>query len=366
MGPILGAHFVLGCVAANVHLFFPLTAAPLALRLAGSGAGDRRRRLAALAALLAGWLVSPYGVLWPAVFRLNLAPNALLLRPPAIAEMEPGFEAAMDVAGAALIAALLLALPWLRPLPGERARGREALLQALAWGAGLVLFAFAYRLIAVWWLLSLPAVGARLRAAAAALEGRRRLRAGAALALAAAMLMTVSPPWPSELRLEGGLAARTLPTPAAADARPLVDWLVCRTDPRAGGRIFTAFDFGSYLTWRLPRYSVSIDGRTIFPDTIAREFAWSPAGRLSPHARTWRSADLAILPRSMAVNDALAVDGAWTQLALTGPPDGRRGSAASAALWARWSWWVRWQVPRSPSCMPGAGTRGSLPGKEEP
>lgn len=362
-GGLIAGHAVLGCAAANVHIFFPLTAAPFLLRLLGGSPPARRRLLAALAALAAGWLISPYGLDWPAVYRLNFTPNALLSRPPAIEEMRPGFETALEMAGAAIAAIVLIALPWIpvsraELAPGARVRigGRRAwargwVVEALAWAGGLVLFAFAFRLIAVWWLLSLPAVGARARAAAAALVGRKWVRLAVAAALGIAMLVTLAPPWPSELRLEGGVGARTLPTPAAAAARPLAEWLACRTDPRSGGRILTSFNYGSYLTWRLPGYSVSIDGRTIFPDSVSREFGWTLAGRRIVHAQTWRSADLAILPRWLALNDVLAGGPGWQRIAITGPPDGRPGSGRGAALWVRRDWWAAAHRPRSSSCM---------------
>jgi len=345
-------HLGVGCAAANVHLFFALTAAPLILRAAVAGARERRRYLLPAAALVAGWLLSPNALHWPALFRLNFAPNVLLGRPPVIGEMAPGFEAMLEVAGALVLVPLLLALPWLRA--GRPASARARLVEALAWAGGLALFAFAYRLLAIWWLVCLPAVGGLVAAAAAALEQRPRLRAGSIAALGALVLVTGMPPWPSQLRLEGGIRSRTLPTDAAAAARPLADWLVCRTDPTAGGRIFTSFHYGSYLTWRLPRYSVSIDGRTIFPDSVAREFAYGLRGDRGAHALTWAHAELAVIPRWMAVNDALAASPAWVRLAGTG---GR--SAHGATLWARAAWWRRWRAaPRSPSCMHIEGISG--------
>ncbi len=340
--PLLAGHLALGCLAANVHLFFALTIAPIALRWLAAPAGARRRYLLPALALMAGWLLSPYGLEWPAVFRLNFAPNVLLRRPPVIGEMEPGFEAMWDVAGALVLVPVLLGLPWLRT---PRLAGRARVVEALAWAGGLALFGFAFRLFALWWLVCLPAVGEVT--AAAGLAARRWLRVLALTAVAVLVLLTGMPPWPSQLRLEGGVRTRTLPTGAAAAALPLADWLVCHTDPAAGGRIYNSFNFGSYLTWRLPRYSVSIDGRTIFPDSVAREFAATRWGARTPHALTWAHADLAVIPRWLAVNDALAADPAWLRLAGTG---GSR--AGGATLWARASWWRRWRVPaRSPSCM---------------
>ncbi|HEX9107266.1 MAG TPA: hypothetical protein VF832_08555 [Longimicrobiales bacterium] len=334
---LLLGHLAVGCAAANVHLFFALTAAPLALRLLAAPSGRRHFLLPGLA-LVMGWLLSPYGSALGDVLALNFTPNVLLRRPPAIGEMEPGFEAMFDVGAGAVLAILLLALPWVRAR--QAAPGRERALEALVWAGGLALFAYAYRLLAVWWLLSLPAVGAAVGAAAAGPGTRPRLRLAVVIGLAALMVGTGMPPWPRDLRLEGGVHRRTLPSSPAAAARPLAEWLVCHTGPGAGGRIFTSFNFGSYLTWRLPGYSVSLDGRTIFPDSVAREYAWALAGRNAPHALTWAYADVAIIPRWLAVNDALAADPSWLRLA-----DSNAGGGEIAILWARVAWWRRWQAP---------------------
>lgn len=378
--------FGVGCLAANTHLFFPLTAAPLALLWLGGGAEPHRGSsrawvVPAAGALCAGWLVSPYALAWPAVFRLNFAPNPMLRHPSRINEMQPGFEALFDVFGAAVLAIVLLALPWIRPLAhsrpdstraaedapgaagaaGERApdagsstaatstRGRlralrPRVVEALAWALGLAAFAFAYRLLAVWWLLLLPAVGERLRTAAAGMSEGTAWRRGLALAVAGLMISSGMPPSRKAFALEGDVRTRTLPTPAAAAARPLATWLLCHTAPAAGGRLLNSFNFGSYLTWRLPRYSVSIDGRTIFPDSVAREFSYATWGARNRHARTWAHAEVAIVPSWLVLGDSLARDAGWQRLAWTR----RHGGAV---LFARKDWWARWRRP--PSCEVG-------------
>ena len=356
---LLLGHLAVGCLAANTHLFFPLTAAPIAIRGAGGSPRTARRLILPAIFLVAGWLLSPYGHAWSDVFRLNLGPNVLLQRPPAIGELEPGFEAMMEVAGALVLVVLLLALPWWRPAASSSATGgapapaaaRARIVEALVWAGGLVGFAFAFRLLAVWWLTLLPFAGERLSAAAAVLARRPWTRRAAVTAVAVLALLTGMPPWPRELRLEGGVRAHTLPTPAAAAALPLAHWLACHTDARAQGRIFTTFNYGSYLTWRLPGYSVSIDGRTIFPDSVAREFAWTLAGFRRTRARTWQSADLALLPPWLADGDAIAADPAWVRLTSNAAHGG-------AMLWARRAWWARWRRPPATS----SGGAPSVPG----
>jgi hypothetical protein len=108
-----------------------------------------------------------------------------------------------------------------------------------------------------------------------------------------------------------------------------------RIAPGRAGRVVTTFQYGSALMWRLPRYSMSIDGRTIFPDSAARMDAlmlghWSyrvpiPVG----------SADVAIIPAGARADRELAAVAGWRRLATwrarTAPGD-------SAALWVRDHW----------------------------
>src|SRR5204863_7623594 len=110
------------------------------------------------------------------------------------------------------------------------------------------------------------------------------------------------------------------------------------TAPEARWRITTSFAFGSYLTWRLPGYSTSIDSRGLQPDSVtAAESVVSAAAQGFPLG-PWESADLVILPvrfRAAAVLDTatswrrmVAVPGDWE------PSD-------STALWVRHEWWMR-------------------------
>ena len=333
-----------GALAANTHIFFPLTAVPVGYWLIADR--HERRWLLAGAALLAGWLVSPYGLVWPRVFALNFGHNIMLGQPPSIRELMPGLDYAVHRPGAVIAGAALLLAPWVGA-PGERPR-RARVADALAWTAGLLLFAFAGRMVAAWWLVSLPLAGAAaarvLQATSARL--RPRLASSAALILGVLLLAAAAPPVrPRFWRFEGGTMPRMLPRAAEDPALWLPSWLLCNTRPGAHGRVFTEFNYGSELNWRLPGYSPSIDGRTIFPDSIAVDFSVQPAGRYRRHAETWRSAELALLDRSFWLAPVLDLAPDWVLLA-----HARRGPrGGSGALWAKRQWWQRW------------GTAGALP-----
>ena len=100
-------------LAANSHLFFPLPAAPGAVLLAASPVNWRRVALFS-AAILAGWLLSPYGLHWPQVYALNFEPHALYTSPSPVDEYTPGFSALSKGGGTGLLLVpLLVALPWI-------------------------------------------------------------------------------------------------------------------------------------------------------------------------------------------------------------------------------------------------------------
>jgi hypothetical protein len=343
--PRLAALAAVAALAANTHLFFPLTAAPIAYFALVDG--RLRTWGAAGMATLLGWLLTPYALVWPQVFALNFGDNVLLRRPPAILEFVPGFEYAVQRTGVLLAAGALLAAPWL--IPADTCSRRERIVRALCWTCGLVLFAYAGRLVLAWWTLAFPLVGAavsRIHAAVALLPSRR-IRRAAILGSAAVVFTASAPPIsPVFWLFEGDTVHRMLPRAGEEPALWLASWLLCNTRPGAAGRIYTEFNYGSELTWMLPGYSPSIDGRTIFPDSIARDFALGMYGRRTVHATAWTSADLALLDRSFWLAPVLDADTAWILLA-----QGRRTARGSlGALWARRSWWEQWgTAPDVPS-----------------
>jgi hypothetical protein len=112
--------------------------------------------------------------------------------------------------------------------------------------------------------------------------------------------------------------------------------LECHVRPDAGGRIYTWFNYGSYLAWRLPGYSASTDGRTIFPDSVAKS-DMLVSGLLPRRTyRVWSSADLAIVPLYFGVAAELDSAPEWGLAASLHRP---AAPADSVGLWVKRSWW---------------------------
>lgn len=337
--------FLAAAVAANVHLLAPLCLAPLALLVPTDGVRVRTT-LTAVAATVAGLLATPYALAWRAMLRLNFAENALFRFPSPIAEHQPGFVHAARAADMVLVLAIALAvLPWALPRPVWPRRAPGALL-ALGWLAGLVMFAIAARALLVWWLAVLPLTAAALRR----LPAPSPTPVGRLLAAMPAVLIAVLAARGGISTLEtrsreGTVQHRTIAAPGAAAAMALSDTLDALA-PNAHGHVLTSFDYGNALTWRLPRYSMSIDGRTIFPDSAAAAEGFL-VGRAMPDSLPWvgGSAEIAILPMSHAFNRRLSRSAEWIRLA-----DARVHATAAASdsgvLWARRTWLARY-TPRA-------------------
>ena len=152
--PRLSVLLLVGSLAANTHLFFVITAAPVAYYVLAEAAP--RPMAAAGGAIVSGWLLSPYGFVWPQVFALNFGYNALLQRPPVINEFISGFGYWRVSHGAFLAGIVLLLVPF--AFRGSTSR-REQWAGVTLWVLGLAAFAFAGRLLVVWWALTFPLVG---------------------------------------------------------------------------------------------------------------------------------------------------------------------------------------------------------------
>jgi len=137
-------------------------------------------------------------------------------------------------------------------------------------------------------------------------------------------------------RLDARLGKGIVPAPRAS-LEPLVRWLEEHVRVTSGSRprVLTNFDYGSYLTWRLPAYSMSIDGRTIFPDSVAAPEAYRFADQGAIPLGPWRAADLAIVPLRVPVAAVLDTAAGWVRL--DSVPAGR-GVPLASGLWAREDW----------------------------
>ena len=329
--------FAASALAANSHLLFALTGAPVFVLLADPPA---RRRTAVYAALAvgAGWLCSPYALAWPEVLRLNFAPNPLFRYPSPISEYQPGFTVSP------VIGAFLALIPWFAagsPFHASTGAAPHAIRRWLAlaalWLVGLMAFSQVEKAITIWWLVSLPLVGATLSRIP---DPRSTLRARARISLLAAIGLLLCAEHAllgrSFRAQEGTTATRTLPGSWSMAVEPLAAWLQSHAHPSTRARLFTTFNYGSYLTWRLPGYSASIDSRTIFPDSVALPEAFVVSARARRELGPWRSADVAIVPLRYAVAAALDSAPDWERLAL---PDSGRASGSEMGLWARRAWW---------------------------
>lgn len=322
--------------AANTHLLFPLTGLPLAIAASRTPFPTRRAALIAIA-LAAGWLATPYGLVWPKVFALYFGHNPLFDYPSTITEFTPGFRFAAKYPVWLLVAGLLALTPW--SLIGVDIAPRQRVVFGAIWFAGLVGFAMAMRAILVWWFATLPMLALALeRFPRPRTSGLRRMLMLTFLALPLVVIVKFG-------LLDGDLGGGIRP-PARSSVDPLASWLDLHARLTMGSRprVLTNFDYGSYLTWRLPRYSMSMDGRTIFPDSAALPEAYRFADQGAIPLGPWRTADLAIVPLRVPVAAVLDTATGWVRLDAV--PAGPRVPLA-AGLWAR-KQWLRSAGPSSP------------------
>jgi hypothetical protein len=315
---------VTAAFAANSHLLFPLTALPIAIALSKKPVPLKRSALVAVA-IFAGWLATPYGLHWGEIFRLNFGHNLLFDYPSPIGEFAPGFWSAARWMPLALVVIVLAIVPGIG-LSYSRSGWERAIFTSL-WLIGLFGFGLATRALLVWWLASLPSLALALEKVRAP---RRHVRRVLLVTMACfPMLLSIRSLELSHLLGEG------VASPARASVEPLALWLDQHTRADRESRMLTALNYGSYLTWRLPAYSMSIDGRTIFPDSAASPDAYRLVGDEGSSTGPWRSADLAILPVLYPAAAVLDTAEGWVRVDLVaqGP-----GVPYSTGMWARRSW----------------------------
>lgn len=325
---------LLGAASSNTHLMFPLVGVPCVLLLT-----ERPRRPPALVVLplsiVVGWVLNPYALHLTDILRLNLGDN-LFLRPPSIvSEFSPGFQlATQDFGMPTFIVALLILVPW---LIANRMSSVERVLHGALWLAGLVTFALYVRGLSLWWLVSLPIVGAACQLLPAPSSPIVRLAQVVAFAslgslIAGYSLDAFTDPWTKA----GGVESRFLPGSTGTTLEPLAKWIECKTRKGAKGRLTTIFLYGSYGAWRLPQFSESIDGRTIFPDSAGASEVFLRPPITSIPVAPWRDADLAILPSRNALAPMLDSASGWRRVANVATVD---GPVSSVGLWVKESWW---------------------------
>ena len=337
--PVVGLAMTVAAaaLAVNSHLLFILTIVPVVVLFCAER--SRISRAAGfVVATIVGWLCSPYALQLTDILRLNLGSNALLGAASPIMELAPGFGFLLTAAvGTKLVAGGLLVLPLL-PFYA-RLPQRERWWYGMAWLAGLGLFGLAIRGLLLWWLLAMPVVAMALASIPLpTIDATKK-------AVVGAWVVAVFAPIGHALKSRELLRkAEGLPHPEAKALAPAVRWLVCATAGlRAGGargdsltRGTTVFDDGSYLVWRVPAVSWSVDGRAIFPDSIAKAEAGQQlrfGAALSP---PWRHGDITLLPALHSSAAQLDADAQWRAV-----PVDSVASTARVRLWVRREWLVR-------------------------
>ena len=321
------ALFLVGVLSANTHLLFLLTGLPFAIAMSRTPFPTRRAFLVA-GALIIGWMITPYGLVWPKVFALNFGHNPLFDYPSTITEFTPGFRFASKYPLWLFIAGVLAVTPW--ALSDTNTTRRQRVVFGGIWFIGLFGFAMALRAIVVWWFATLPMLALVLeRMRRPRTKRHQRVLLSTLAALPVALVVNFG-------RLDARLGSGIVPGPKAS-VEPLAHWLDehVRLTSAIRPRVLTNFDYGSYLTWRLPAYSMSIDGRTIFPDSVAAPEAYRFADQGSIPLGPWREADLAIVPLRVPVAAVLDTAAGWVRLDTV--PAGPSVPLASG-LWAREDW----------------------------
>jgi hypothetical protein len=312
---------LVAAVTANTHVFFPLLAAPVSLALtltreAGQDSLRRRIRRAAPVAItvILGAACSPYALDWVQLFELNFRPNALFGQSSLIAEHQAGFSSRLGLGAALTVLPLICAGAWTK---------RERIVWGTMWAVGLIVFALRVKGLVVWWFLAFPLTGMSAEVLLGASSAYRiipklitfAVPAASAFGFASGVPPTIVPltrAW----RAEHVVPGITLSSPAALATDSLLARLV--SYPRV--RVLTVFDLGSYLTWRAPGFSASIDGRTIFPDSAALPDAALPSTAPERSLGPWRSADAAMVPLAYPVAAVLDTATGWERLAQTDSP----------------------------------------------
>ena len=328
--PVLAAValWLTSALAAGIHITFPVVAAPLLLLAAGADRAHLPRLSLAAGAIALGWVTSPYALHWPSVFSLNLGYNAITAGQSPAGELAPGFSVSP------LVGAAMAALPFFVEPRSIRLAERIAL--GALWLAGLVVFSRYFKGLSPWWWCALPLAAVALRRLPNPSAGRIEL---AWAVLVPAVVLAFSPTnirlWQATRAYEGGLESRLLPSLKAFAAEPAARWLETQVRIPRGTRLLTSFNYGSYLKWRLPALSESIDSRGVFPDSAALPDV--PTTDQQRSAGPWRSADVAVVPVTYPVASLLDSDSGWRRIG-TAEAAPWAPRAPRVGLWLRDSW----------------------------
>jgi hypothetical protein len=235
---------------------------------------------------------------------------------------------------APVVGAALAIVPLVADLRSRRVAERIAL--GGLWLVGLVVFARYFKGLSPWWWCAFPLVALVLLRLPEFSSRRVSLIWCTMLPL---VVLAFAPTnirlWRATHHLEGGTVTRRLPSIKAFAADPIAGWLETNVRIPDGTRVLTTFNFGSYLKWRLPAISESIDSRGVFPDSAALPDVPRVGG--DQHTGPWRSASVAVVPVNYQVAELLDSDPGWCRVG-TASPAPWAPQAARVGLWAKCNW----------------------------
>lgn len=325
---------VAAVLTVNTHVLFPVTAMPV-LRFLVEPQTKWRGAFVFLVANGLGWLMTPYAFAFVDMMRINFTGNALIGPATSVTELEAGWKAFMHTALSIRIAAVILLVAPLT-IPSRLITDRERFLYGLAWAGGAFLFGTAVRGIVIWLLAALPLLA---RSAAAIplpqLERTRRINRWATMMVPLGLIGGVAKQSKELPVMSATVATRQLPVPAAIVMEPLVRLVECALNAPLNTHAYVSFNYGSYLVWRLPSLSYSIDGRNIYPDSVAGAEAYQVSNDGPMRLGPWRSADIAFAPLAHATARAIDASPEWRLLRVSVPVD---TTDRPAGLWAKRSW----------------------------
>jgi hypothetical protein len=190
--------------------------------------------------------------------------------------------------------------------------------------AGIGGFAYATRLIVIFWLLVAPIAG---HVMTLWMESEHRVKAMRFAGVTTIVFIILSAIHPRHLGAwtADGIGSRALAWPIDQHAAPISARLACTPFRRDTIRVFTRLRYGSVLAWQLRPNSISIDTRTIFPDSIARAEFLGGAPIAEPWD-VWRHAEAVVLDRNDRLAPVLDTASGWARVIVP-------GEAQSPALW---------------------------------
>ena len=218
------------------------------------------------AAIVLGWFLSPYALHWPSVFALNFAPKRGDRAPERNQRVQAWVPMVITATDGSHGGRAAAGLPRRGSCHRARREGARALRPSVARGS--LLFALAVRSIIVWWLVTIPVVGAGVSIVRTPTPGRSNRAACDRARDFVLVAAAGSKPGRIPRFAPATAPTRYLPFDQREDRSNRSRIGSSATRDLSDGRLVTMFNYGGILPVATAVIlSESIDGRTIFPDS---------------------------------------------------------------------------------------------------